>query len=377
MTSRERLLKTLAGEKTDYVPVMPDTSNMIPAKLTGKPFWDIYLYKDIPHWQAYIRCAKKFGYDSLMDGYAAIRFEEFGEIDMEYKEAIVFQNEERIITRRYKKQGGRMIWTENTTVYYRDMPPTYNLHYTKAKVDETPATYEDVTPRTLWPEGEELLRIVKSEMGDQGLVGVFCGYLSLICSEQGIYNYYDDPESFEIRAIELLERSKKKLHKLMSLPVKPDFICLGSSGSQIFNTPDMFRKLSFPYLKEMTALCKAYGIPSHVHSCGPEKRLVKMAAEETDLTIIDPLEIPPMGDCNLKELKQLYGHKLVLKGNIHTTDVMLRGSTQDVVRASKQAIDDAAEGGRFILSTGDECGRDTPLENIEAMIDTARTYGKY
>jgi uroporphyrinogen decarboxylase len=49
----------------------------------------------------------------------------------------------------------------------------------------------------------------------------------------------------------------------------------------------------------------------------------------------------------------------------------------DVVAASKKAIDDAAAGGRFILSTGDQCGRDTPDENLRAMIETARTYGEY
>ena len=93
-----------------------------------------------------------------------------------------------------------------------------------------------------------------------------------------------------------------------------------------------------------------------------------MAAEATSLTIIDPLEIPPMGDCNLAELKRLYGHKLVLKGNLHTTNVMLRGTVDDVSVASRKAIDDAAKGGRFILSTGDQCGRDTPDENLRAMI---------
>jgi uroporphyrinogen decarboxylase len=99
--------------------------------------------------------------------------------------------------------------------------------------------------------------------------------------------------------------------------------------------------------------------------------------EETALTVIDPLEIPPMGDCNLAELKRAYGEEIVLKGNLHTTDVMLRGTVEDVVRASRKAIDDAAAGGRFILSTGDQCGRDTPDENLVAMIETARTYGRY
>lgn len=87
--------------------------------------------------------------------------------------------------------------------------------------------------------------------------------------------------------------------------------------------------------------------------------------------------MPPIGDCNLRELKKLYGNKLVLKGNLHTTEVMLKGSVRDVIDASKRAIDDAAEGGRFVLSTGDQCGRDTLDENIHAMIETARTYGRH
>ncbi|MCK5380366.1 MAG: cobalamin-binding protein [Candidatus Latescibacteria bacterium] len=64
-------------------------------------------------------------------------------------------------------------------------------------------------------------------------------------------------------------------------------------------------------------------------------------------------------------------------GNLHTTDVMLLGTPEDVEKASRKAIDDAGEGGGFILSTGDQCGRDTPEENLFKMIEVARTYGKY
>jgi len=135
--------------------------------------------------------------------------------------------------------------------------------------------------------------------------------------------------------------------------------------------------MALPALKRVTELASDIGIPTHVHSCGPETELVKIAAEETKLTVIDPLEIPPMGDCNLKELKKLYGNRIILKGNLHTTKIMLNGSKADVEEASKRAIDDASAGGGFILSTGDQCGRDTPDENIFAMVETARTYGKY
>ena len=64
-------------------------------------------------------------------------------------------------------------------------------------------------------------------------------------------------------------------------------------------------------------------------------------------------------------------------GNLHTTEIMLKGTPDDVRRASKQAIDDAGAGGGFILSTGDQCGRDTPDANIHAMIEIARDYGRY
>ncbi|MAG13413.1 MAG: hypothetical protein CMN78_02330 [Spirochaetales bacterium] len=158
---------------------------------------------------------------------------------------------------------------------------------------------------------------------------------------------------------------------------KPDFLLCGGSGTLVFQSPKIVRELILPILKLTTALAAEIGVPTHVHSCGPEAELVKMAAEETDLTVIDPLEISPMGDCSLAELKTRYGDKIVLKGNLHTTRVMLHGSTDEVAKACRRAIDDAGKNGGFILSTGDQCGRDTPFENIRTVVGTARTYGKY
>jgi uroporphyrinogen-III decarboxylase len=56
---------------------------------------------------------------------------------------------------------------------------------------------------------------------------------------------------------------------------------------------------------------------------------------------------------------------------------MLYGTRESVAAACKQAIDDGAKGGRFILSTGDQTPRDTPDENIRTVVETARTYGRY
>ncbi|MCL2433169.1 MAG: hypothetical protein FWD16_01435, partial [Clostridia bacterium] len=222
-----------------------------------------------------------------------------------------------------------------------------------------------------------LIKFAREYMGDQGLVGVGCGGTVVLSREDDIYAYYDDPDSFRDAVDSRIEYFTKRFHRLMSLEHKPDFLCLGGSGTLVYQTEAIFRELGLPILKAISKLCKEHGIPSHVHSCGPETKLVEIAYNETDLTIIDPLEIPPMGDCILADLKAKYGDKLILKGNLHTTDVMFKGTVDDVVAAAKKAIDDAAEGGGFILSTGDQCGRDTPDENLFAMIETAKTYGRY
>ena len=60
MTSRERLTAVLRGEIPDCVPVAPDTSNMIPVKMTGLPFWDVYLYKKIPAVESVYRLCEIF-----------------------------------------------------------------------------------------------------------------------------------------------------------------------------------------------------------------------------------------------------------------------------------------------------------------------------
>ena len=84
-----------------------------------------------------------------------------------------------------------------------------------------------------------------------------------------------------------------------------------------------------------------------------------------------------MGDCDLADIKQNYGSKISLMGNLHTTNTMLRGTLKDVKRESLIALRDAGVGGGFVLSTGDQCGRDTPDENIREMVKVCEEFGTY
>ena len=377
MNSRERLLTVLSGNIPDCVPVAPDFSNMIPAKMTGKPFWDLYLYNDQPICEAYIDCAKYFGIDILMDGYCPLVFPEEKVNSPEWQNYIVFKNNERIVTQKAYKENRKLIWNDKVDVYYVADPPTMNVKPDKIELPLIPIKYKPVELRSKISYDVEYFSTIKRKVGNSGLVGAWLTSSCILQCEEDVYYYYDNPEKHEEWAEERVRAVEKRFDLIMKMEDKPDFLCVGGSGTLVLQTPKIFRQLAFPAVKRGIELASAAGIPTHIHSCGPEKKLVEIMTQETNLTVIDPLEITPMGDCNLKELKALYGNKIVLKGNIHTTDIMLMGSTDEVREACKKAIDDAATGGKFILSTGDQCGRDTPHENLFAMIETARTYGRY
>lgn len=377
MTSRERLVAVLHGDMPDCVPACPDISNMVPCRLTGKPFWDIYAKKDPPLWKAHIDALKYFDIDGGFELY------DFGPVDpltgdrSPREERVVHRySDGRFVTMDFDIEAGT--WSGTAKVYTADNPPATNVNPAALGLPAEPTEWEPLPDVRAWPEGRELWDLIREELGDQGVLGMRSGMSTgILKNPEDIYAYYDDPKPFYERVERMRENVERRMELLSEMDEKPDFLLCGASGTLVFQSPEIFRELALPLLKRTTELAAEIGIPTHIHSCGPEAELVRMAAEETELTIIDPLEIPPMGDCDLAELKRRYGDQIVLKGNLHTTKTMLDGTVDEVVAASKKAIDDGGAGGGFILSTGDQCGRDTPDENLRAVVETARTYGQY
>jgi uroporphyrinogen decarboxylase len=156
-----------------------------------------------------------------------------------------------------------------------------------------------------------------------------------------------------------------------------DFLLIESSGSLTMQSPEIFEDMQLETIKVITRMYKEAGVPTMFHSCGISQALLPILAEKTDLDGIQPLEPPPTGDIDLAGTKREFGSRLALMGNLNTPELMLRGTAEDVFDASRAAIEAAKDGGGFILSTGDQCGRDTPDENICAMLRAVEEVGRY
>jgi len=376
LTSRQRMLLAMTNQQPDRVPVAPDMSNMIPCRLTGKPFWEIYYFQSPPLWQAYIEAARYYE----IDGW-------FTEGDMQFSypgrrhEAVeeLSKTSDRW-TVRWRGSLNERGYTRETTYYSADPPTETEKPFKNLQVDWD-LIGDWFLPPTGWSGA--VLEEQRKMLGEDGAFGVgisypgFQNWFGLFDGglEALVYWYYDQPD----RIMQLREWHERQVlvQMEMILDARPDFVLLGGSGTLTMQSPKIARRLSLPTIQTLTRMAKEAGVPTMLHSCGKEKLLIKWCAEETDLNCINPLEVEPMGDCDLAEIKQLYGSRIALMGNLHTTQLMLLGTETEVEQAARAAIDAGGAGGGFILSTGDQCPRDTPEANIRKLVEVARTYGRY
>jgi MtaA/CmuA family methyltransferase len=130
--------------------------------------------------------------------------------------------------------------------------------------------------------------------------------------------------------------------------------------------PAIFRRFILPAHKKLVDGLKAMGLRTRSHMCGNTRRILKERGE-LGYDIIDLDSMVPMAEARLN----IPGE--VLLGNVATVEVLRSGSVQNVVDTLTKCHQDA--GGLYIIGAGCEVPRDTPQENLFAMLEFARAHG--
>lgn len=81
--------------------------------------------------------------------------------------------------------------------------------------------------------------------------------------------------------------------------------------------------------------------------------------------------LQPTANMDIAVIKQLYGDKLCLWGNIDLNYVMTFAPAEEVKKAVRNTISAASRGGGFILSTCNVMVECIPPQNVLAMMDAA------
>lgn len=140
-----------------------------------------------------------------------------------------------------------------------------------------------------------------------------------------------------------------------------------------FMHPKQFRKFEVPRMKRFINLAKNRGVPVLKHTDG---NVYPILDDMVDAGINGLHPIEP-GAMELSDVKERYGDKICLIGNVDCRHVLPDGSEEGVRRDVRRCIDAAGQGGGFILASSNSLHANVRVENIYTMIDEARKYGKY
>ncbi len=140
--------------------------------------------------------------------------------------------------------------------------------------------------------------------------------------------------------------------------------------------PELFNRFILPGLKKLSDLAHSYGLKVMLHCCGGFEPLIPSLID-IGIDALQALQPDTLG-MDPKSLKKSYGEKIILNGGIDSHNVLINGTPESTIEATKEAMKILKPGGNFILSPShDYLLEETPVENILAMYDTAVEYGKY
>jgi len=339
MTSYERYLAVCELREPDRVPVSPLIMTFA-ARLAGIPYGDYCRYGELLA-QAQLACIRRFGYDSVNVTSDAVR-------EAETVGALVF-------------------WQED------EVPGAGEEPLIKGREDLKRLRLPDPLGHNRMHEQIKALKILRQELGDDEVV---YGWVEAPFQESAMLrniNYF---------MVDIIE-NPALVHELMRFSLEMElvfglaqieagarFIGVGDAVASL-TSPRHYEEFNFPYVAELIAGLKKAGARVKYHACGNSRALLPLFAQlEADIINLDTL-------VDLAEAKRVLGHRMCLKGKLDPTRVLLQGTPDTVRAAARQCLRDAGEGGGFILSPGCEVPRDTPPENLAALVNAAKTYGRY
>ncbi|MCP4196461.1 MAG: hypothetical protein GY762_04855 [Proteobacteria bacterium] len=136
-------------------------------------------------------------------------------------------------------------------------------------------------------------------------------------------------------------------------------------------SPELFERFAYPFEKQVIEALADLDMPVFLHICGDTSHIFDLMVA----TGAPALEVDYQHD--IAFYKEKTGGKTCIQGNIEPSGLLLRGTAEEVREACRQAIEQGKPGSRFILSSGCEVPRDTPPENLRAMVEAAREFGYY
>ncbi len=138
-----------------------------------------------------------------------------------------------------------------------------------------------------------------------------------------------------------------------------------------------FRENVLPYELRAFSPVHESGKPLLFHNCGSARNLLP-AYKDLGLSIYETLAAPPEGDTDILEAKKLFSDTpVILCGTFDQVNFLKKGSSKEIYDKAAEIMRKGKTGGKYIFAASDYIERNTPLENVKAMLSGALSQAAY
>lgn len=158
--------------------------------------------------------------------------------------------------------------------------------------------------------------------------------------------------------------------KYLGMPIKTDVVSLGDD-SVILLSPAMYKEFVIPCHKR---IYEEFGTPDAVrgiHLCGDASKHFEILRNELNVTQFDT-GFP----VNLPKLNQRLGTECRINGGLHI-ELIRNGSIKQIDDESKNILESMKQYKKFVFRDANHIAPCTPLENMKAMYEACKKYGRY
>ena len=142
-------------------------------------------------------------------------------------------------------------------------------------------------------------------------------------------------------------------------------------GSRDLLSKRQFKEFFVPYIKQAVERMNKFQGSTGIHICGHTRdRWEEVIGTGVSGFWVDNCE-------SLQELKECYGDKVAISGNVPPVDVLKNGTFEEIDQVIKKCIIEAGDNPRgYNLCPGCTTPVDTTKENMVAFMNAAAKYGR-
>lgn len=204
---------------------------------------------------------------------------------------------------------------------------------------------------------------------------IFMGAWQLMGFENFCFKLTEDPDlvsdvidklgASQMAVLEILLQ-----HDAVGVIWMPDDLCF-NSGPLV--APRVYETYVYPWYVRLVERCHAANIPVGLHSDGDLTRLLP-GLINCGFDAIHPFE-PPIND--IVAVKQRWGDRIAVAGNIDLTKTLCDGSPQDVEAEVREKAAKLVPGGGWMVGSSNSIPSFVPHENYRALLAASLTYCRY